>query len=296
MRTTLQELISTGDPIIADGAMGTMLFAAGLEHGGAPELWNVEKPDEIRKVHRAYIEAGSQIVLTNTFGGNSERLKMHNLQDRVAEFNTSAAELAGHEAEAAGHPVVVAGDIGPSGSLLEPYGDLSYDRAVEVFAEQAAALAAGGVDVLWIETMSDLNEVRAAVEGARKAAPELPLVTTMTFDTNGHTMFGVSPEKAIHELGTFDMLALGGNCGNGLAEIENVVQKMHDVNASVVLVAKANAGIPVLKNGVPVYDGTPEKMGDYAVRVRGLGATIIGACCGSTPDHVRAIAQAVKAK
>ncbi len=293
MRATLQELLASGQPIIADGAMGTMLIALGLRRGEPPELWNVEQAERVRSVHRGYIEAGAQIILTNTFGGNRLRLMLHRLENRVAELNRAAAALARAEADAAPHPVVVAGDIGPTGRLLQPYGDLAFEDAVAAFGEQAYALAEGGVDVLWIETMSDLEEVRAAVEGARRAAPHLPLVTTMTFDTGGRTMFGVTPEKALEVLGSFDVLALGGNCGNGPAEIEGVIEKMHAVNSHMVLVAKANAGIPHVEGDAIVYDATPEVMGQYAVRVRDLGACIIGACCGSTPEHIRAIARAL---
>lgn len=293
MKATLQDLLASGQPIIADGAMGTMLIALGLPRGAAPELWNVEQSERVRSVHRGYIEAGAQIILTNTFGGNRLRLMLHRLDARVAELNRAAAALARAEADAASHPVVVAGDIGPTGRLLQPYGDLSFEDAVAAFEEQARALAEGGVDMLWIETMSDLEEVRAAVEGARRAAPHLPLVTTMTFDTGGRTMFGVTPEKALETLGSFDVLALGGNCGNGPAEIEGVIEKMHAINSHVVLIAKANAGIPHLEGDAVVYDATPEVMGQYAVRVRDLGARIIGACCGSTPEHIRAIARAL---
>jgi 5-methyltetrahydrofolate--homocysteine methyltransferase len=293
MRTTLQELLASGQPVIADGAMGTMLFAHGLPRGGSPELWNVEEPERIRAIHRAYIEAGAQIILTNTFGGSRLRLSLHDLADRAAELNRAAAVLARAEADAAAHPVVVAGDIGPTGRLLEPYGDIAFDTAMEVFAEQARALVEGGADVLWIETMADLEEVRAAVEGARHAAPDMPLVVTMTFDTGGRTMFGVTPEKALQTIGGFDVLALGGNCGNGPAEIEGVISKMRAASPEAVLIAKSNAGMPRLEGGLPVYDATPEIMGEHAIRVHDLGANIIGGCCGSTPEHIRAIARAL---
>ncbi len=291
MKTTLQALLDSGRPIIADGAMGTMLFALGLEQGASPELWNVEHPEKVRSVHRSYIQAGAQIVLTNTFGGNRLRLALHDLADRAAELNQAAAQLARIEADAAPHPVVVAGSMGPTGGVLQPYGELAFDEAAAAFEEQARALVEGGVDVLWIETMSDLEEVRAAVEGARRAAPDFPLVTTMTFDTHGRTMMGVTPEQAVAALSAFDVLALGGNCGNGPDEIEAVITKMHAASPQTVLVAKANAGIPRLEGGVPVYDATPEAMAGYAQKLRDEGARIIGACCGSTPEHIRAIAR-----
>ena len=294
MKTTLNELLISDEFIIADGAMGTLLFDMGLEQGGSPELWNVEHPDRIREIHRAYIEAGAQIILTNTFGCNRLRLKLHRLSERASELNEAAARLARAEADAAQGPIVVAGDIGPTGNILLPYGDTEFDDMADAFEEQARGLVKGGVDVLWIETMSDLEEVRAAVEGARRAAPGFPLVTTMTFDTNGHTMMGVSPEKAYDVLSSFGVLALGGNCGNGVQEILTVIEKMAGEGSGAVLIAKANAGIPHLENGLPVYDATPDHMAEYAVKACQLGARIIGACCGSTPDHIRAISQALR--
>lgn len=288
----LESLLTSHDYILADGGMGTMLMGAGLEQGDPPEQWNVLHPDQVRAVHRGYIEAGAQIILTNSFGGSRFRLKLHGLQGRVAEFNRAAAEVARAEADAAPHDVVVAGSMGPSGELLRPLGTLTFEEARDGFAEQAAALTEGGVDVLWIETMSDLREVQAAVEGARSVS-DLPVVTTMTFDTHGHTMMGVSPVKALEALREFQPLALGGNCGNGPAEIEGVIQAMHSADPNVVLVAKSNAGIPELVNGEIVYSGTPEVMAGYALRVRDLGARIIGACCGSTPAHVQAMAEAL---
>jgi methionine synthase I (cobalamin-dependent) len=294
MRTSLNELLNTQQVIVADGGMGTMLFSLGLTRGSAPELWNVERPEAVRSIHAGYIKAGAQIILTNTFGGNRLRLDNHGFSSRVVEFNQAGAKLACAEAAAARAPVTVAGSIGPTGQMLSPLGDLEFDDAVAVFEEQAAALAEGGVDILWIETMSDLEEVRAAVEGCRHAAPYIPRVTTMTFDTHGRTMMGVTPEKAVTTLHEFGVVALGANCGNGPDDLETVIEYMHNTDASAVLVAKANAGLPKMVNDVAVYDATPQLMADYALRVRAHGARIIGSCCGSTPDHIAAIASALK--
>ncbi len=294
MRTSLSQLLESHSVIVADGGMGTMLFALGLQRGSAPELWNVGHPDAVRSVHSRYIGAGAQIILTNTFGGSRIRLAIHGLEERMAEFNRAGAQLAGMEAEQAAHPVVVAGSIGPSGQMLTPFGDLEFEDAVQVFAEQAAALAEGGADVLWIETMSDLQEVHAAVEGCRQRAPQLPLVTTMTFDTHGRTMMGVKPEQAIKTLSDYGVIALGANCGNGPDELEAVIEKMHQTQPETVLVAKANAGMPHMEGDTPVYEATPDVMAEYALRVHKLGARIIGSCCGSTPDHIAAIASALK--
>jgi methionine synthase I (cobalamin-dependent) len=288
----LEQLLETNDYLVADGGMGTMLMAAGLEQGDPPEMWNILHPDRIRAVHRGYIEAGSQIILTNSFGGTCFRLKLHKLQDRAYELNKAAAELARAEADAADHPVVVGGSIGPSGEIMEPVGALSFADAVAGFAEQAAGLAAGGVDVLWIETMSDISEVRAAVEGCRQAI-DLPVVATMTFDTNGRTMMGVTPAQAYAELSAMNLTALGGNCGNGPAEIEGVIQAMYATDQEYPFVAKSNAGIPEYVHGHLHYNGTPDVMADYAIKVRNYGARIIGACCGSSPAHIAAMAEAL---
>jgi 5-methyltetrahydrofolate--homocysteine methyltransferase len=295
MTNRFLKLLSSDGPILADGGMGTMLMAAGLLFGDPPEQWNVlpEKCGHVRAIHRGYLDAGAQIILTNSFGGTPFRLKLHNLQGQTFELNRAAAQLARAEA---GEAAVVAGSIGPSGELFEPMGALTYDAAVEGFAAQVAGLAAGGVDVLWIETMSDLKEVRAAVEGARRAAPDLPIVATMTFDTRGFTMMGVSPAEAIEALAALGVVAAGGNCGNGPAEIEAVIYAMRETQSDLPLIAKSNAGMPEIVDGQAVYSGTPDVMADYARRVRAFGATIVGACCGSTPAHVRAMREALHAQ
>ncbi len=293
MRRTLEDLLESHPVVLTDGATGTTLFSAGLIQGEPPESWNLERPDVILGLHRDYIHAGSQVILTNSFGGTHLRLSLHGLAERAREINRVAAELAGSEAAAAEQGVVVAGSMGPCGGILEPYGELSLEQVRDAFEEQAGALAEGGADVFWIETMSDLGEVRAAVAGARNAAPEIPVVVTMTFDTAGHTMMGVSPEQAISALMELGLLAAGGNCGNGPAEVETVIEKMHAEAPEAILVAKSNAGRPRLEAGSVVYDATPESMAIHAVRVRDLGARVIGACCGSTPDHLQAMAGAL---
>lgn len=290
-----EELLHSPGPVLLDGAMGTMLMDAGLEQGDPPEGWNVLHPDRVREVHRAYIKAGSRLLLTNSFGGTRFRLELHNLQDRVLELNQAAARIAHAEADAAPHSIVVAGSMGPSGQLMEPMGTLTYEGAKAAFAEQAAALAAGGVDVLWIETMSDLQEVKAAIDGARSVS-DLPVVATMTFDTHGRTMMGVKPEQAVEFLQRFNLSAIGGNCGNGPGEIEAVVTAMHAASPEIPLIAKANAGLPYWEGGELKYDGTPEVMGNYACRVHELGAKFIGGCCGNTPEHIKSMSAALKEK
>ncbi len=292
-KSKLDQLLATTDVVVLDGAMGTMLFAAGLVSGASPEEWNVAHPDRIRAVHRHYVDSGSHIILTNSFGGTRYRLKLHNLQERVLELNRAAAENARAEADAAGRLVLVAGSMGPTGELLKPMGNMEFDEAKAAFAEQAEGLVAGGVDLLWIETMSDLEEVRAAVEGVRSVT-DLPICATMSFDTNGRTMMGVTPARAVRTMKEWDLAAIGGNCGTGIAELENVIHAMHREAPDVRLIAKANAGIPQWRNNELIYDGTPPVMGQYAQRVRALGAQFIGGCCGNGPDHIAAIAGALK--
>lgn len=293
-KTTLADLLAAGGAVAADGGMGTMLMSLGLKPGDTPELWNVERADDVRGIHRGYIEAGAQIILTNTFGGNRHRLQHRNLEDRVAELNRAAAGLARAEADGAEFPVAVGGSIGPSGKMMTPLGDLTHEDAVATFEQQAGALVEGGVDVLWVETMSDLNELKAAVEGCRKAAAGFPLVATMTFDTRGHTSMGVSTQAAVEAYEEMGLLAFGGNCGNGPKEIEGVIQEMRNMSPDAVLIAKSNAGMPRMEGDRQVYDATPEVMAEHALRVRDLGARIIGACCGSTPDHISAMAKALR--
>lgn len=290
MKTNLETLLASGLPIAADGGMGTMLFAAGLAQGAAPELWNADRPDEVRKIHVAYAAAGAQIILTNSFGGSRVRLALHQLGSRATELNTAAARLARAAADAAPKPVLVGGSIGPTGVMMEPMGELTWDEAVSAFEEQARALAAGGVDLFWIETMADLEEVRAAMTGCRNSGFDLPMVATMTFDSKGRTMMGVRPEQAAAAFREMGLAAFGANCGNGPAEIEGVIEKMKQAYPDAVLVAKSNAGLPRMVEGRAVYDAGPDEMAQYALTVRGLGARIVGACCGSTPEHIHAIA------
>lgn len=295
MSAKWQSLLAQPGTILADGAMGTMLFEAGLQFGDPPEVWNVAHPDRVRAVQRAYLDAGSQILLTNTFGGNRFRLGMHNLQARVPELNRTAAIITRAEVDASGKSAVAAGDIGPSGEILAPLGTLEYAQAVDGFAEQAAALIAGGVDVIWIETMSALEEAQAAFAGVRRVAPDIPIITTMTFDTRGHTMMGVSPEQAVTALHKLGATAVGGNCGNGPDELLAVIQKMRAAAPEVALVAKSNAGVPQLVQGKAVYGATPETMAACAAEMRAAGARIIGGCCGNTPAHLSAMAAALRA-
>ena len=287
--TRWDDLLARPGAILADGAMGSELMAQGLELGAAPEGWNVAHPERVATVHAGYAAAGSQVLLTNSFGASRFRLERHGLADRLDELNRAAASVA----RAAAPGALVAGDIGPSGLMLAPLGPLSVAAAREGFAAQARALVAGGVDLIWIETMADLAEAAAAVTGVQDVAPGLPVVVTMTFDTKGRTMMGVRPEQAVKELSRLGVAALGANCGNGPAEMLEVLDRMVAVAPAVPLVVKANAGMPRLVEGRAVYDAGPEVMAQYATAAQQRGARIIGACCGSTPDHLAAMATAL---
>jgi 5-methyltetrahydrofolate--homocysteine methyltransferase len=284
------ERLSTKKVLIADGATGTMYQAAGLKSGAAPEEWNITNPDKVQAVYRAYLRAGSDIILTNTFGGTSIKLGKFDLADRVKEFNRTSAALA---REAAGQEALVMGDLGPTGDLMEPMGTLTYEKAVKAYAEQAEALAEGGVDAILVETMADLSEARAAIEGA-KSATELPVVCTMSFDTPLHTMMGVSPRQAMEGLYPLGLAAIGANCGSTLEDTEQVIIQMKEANPQAVLMAKPNAGLPRMEGDRAVYDVTPAEMAEFARRFVELGVKIVGGCCGSTPEHIAAIAAALK--
>ena len=281
----LRRRLQDREILVADGATGTQLMAAGLTPGTAPELWNIERPQRILALHRSYVDAGSQIIMTNTFGGNRVKLSRASLGQRVIELNQSAARLA---RESAGDRAFVAGDIGPTGELMAPMGRLTEDEAIATFAEQASALAAGGADVIWIESMMELGEARAAVIGARQST-ELPILCSLSFGPNSRTVMGLEAKVAAQELWPLGLDAIGANCGEGPDIIEDVLGQMAEVLPNEPLIAKPNAGVPQLVDGRLTYDMSPP---DLAARVAGyvhLGARIIGSCCGSTPAHIAAI-------
>ncbi|MHA6267932.1 betaine--homocysteine S-methyltransferase [uncultured Aliiroseovarius sp.] len=296
MADALTKLMTERDWLMADGATGTTLFNMGLTSGDAPELWNVEQPDNIRALYRGAVEAGSDIFLTNTFGGNASRLKLHDAQNRVRELNSAGAALGREIADASGRTVVVAGSIGPTGDIMEPMGSLTFDSAVEMFHEQAEGLKEGGADVLWVETISAPEEYKAAARAAELA--DMPWCGTMSFDTAGRTMMGLTSADLAQMVETLPKppLAFGANCGVGASDLLRTVLGFAAQGSERPIIAKGNAGIPKYVDGHIHYDGTPELMAEYAVLARDCGATIIGGCCGTTPDHLRAMRAALETR
>lgn len=292
---TLAQRLASGEPLVGDGAMGTALQGAGLDDGGAPELWNVDHAEVVAAILRSYAEAGATLLTTNTFGGSRPRLEMHGLEDRVHELNSAAARLARTVADDF-DDVFVLGDVGPLGDLMEPMGTLTPERAVELFTEQISALVDGGVDGILIETMSDLSEVEAAITAAQQVDPDLPVLATMSFDTNLRTMMGVKPGVAVTHLAALGVRAAGANCGRGTQEATVIVTEMVEARPEgLLLMAQPNAGLPKLVGASFEYDGTPEEMAEFTRAMRALGVDILGACCGSTPEHIRAIRASVSA-
>jgi 5-methyltetrahydrofolate--homocysteine methyltransferase len=296
MTDALTKLLNSRDWLLADGATGTNLFNMGLESGEPPEFWNVEKPENIRKLYKGAVDAGSDIFLTNSFGGNASRLKLHQAQGRVTELNRIAAELAREVADAAGRPIVVAGSVGPTGEIFEPMGTLTHASAVEMFHEQAEGLKAGGADVLWIETISAPEEYRAAAEAAKLAG--MPWCGTMSFDTAGRTMMGTTSAAMVEMVEKLDYppLAFGANCGVGASDLMRTMLGFVAQGSERPLIAKGNAGIPKYHDGHIHYDGTPELMAEYAVLARDAGVKIIGGCCGTMPEHLKAMRAALETR
>ena len=280
--------------LLADGATGTNLFAMGLVSGEAPEIWNVQHPDRVRRLHQDFVDAGSDIVLTNSFGCNRRRLALHEMEARTHELNRLAAEHGRVVADAAGRKVLVAGSVGPTGDLFVPLGALTEDEAVDIFAEQMEGLKAGGADLLWIETMSSFEEIRAASRAAARVG--MPYTVTASFDTAGSTMMGITPVALIETATGFDPApeAVGANCGVGASDLLASILQMTEARPGATIIAKGNCGIPQVLGDQIVYTGTPSLMGDYARLALDAGAKILGGCCGTTPEHVRAMRQALE--
>lgn len=288
----LADLLAEKRPLLADGATGTNLFAMGLEAGDTPETWNDIHPEKIRKLHQDFVDAGADIILTNSFGGNARRLMLHKLEHRVKELNAEAAKIARNIADHAGRPVIVAGSIGPTGDLFAPLGPITEDEAVDVFAEQMQGLVEGGADVMWIETMSAPEEMRAAVRAAQRVG--VPCTLTASFDTAGRTMMGLSPAAFppfAAELAAAP-IAVGANCGVGAADLVASILAMKS-SSELPIIAKANCGIPQWHGDHIHYSGTPELMADYTSLALDAGASIVGGCCGTSALHLAAMRRAL---
>ena len=296
MADALSKLLATRDWLMADGATGTNLFNMGLSAGDAPEMWNVDHPDRIKALYAGAVDAGSDIFLTNTFGGNGSRLKLHNAQGRVRELNRVSAAIGREVADASGRTVIVAGSVGPTGEIFEPMGTLTHARAVEMFHEQAEGLKEGGADVLWVETISAVEEYKAAAEAARLAG--MPWCGTMSFDTAGRTMMGITSAAMVEmvEKLAYPPIAFGANCGVGASDLLRTVHGFTAQGTQRPIIAKGNAGIPKYHDGHIHYDGTPELMANYAVLARDSGVRIIGGCCGTMPEHLRHMRAALETR
>jgi 5-methyltetrahydrofolate--homocysteine methyltransferase len=293
MTNVFKTLLASGNPILADGATGTNLFNMGLMSGDAPELWNDEHPDKIKTLYKGAVDAGSDLFLTNSFGGNASRLKLHGAEKRAHELSRISAEIGREVADASGRTVVVAGSLGPTGEIMEPIGALSHSSAVEMFHEQADGLKAGGADVLWLETISAPEEYIAAAEGFALAG--IDWCGTMSFDTAGRTMMGVTSAdmvKMVEKLPN-PPLAFGANCGTGASDLLRTVLGFAAAGTTRPVIAKGNAGIPKYHDGHIHYDGTPELMADYAALARDCGAQVIGGCCGTMPEHLEKMREAL---
>lgn len=291
MANPFLELLQTGNVLVTDGASGTNLQGHGLPPGTPPDEWVFENPQAVQSLHRDFIQAGANIILTDSFGGTRLRMRTSQYAERAPELNFRAAELARQVADPAG--VLVAGSMGPSGSLLKPYGPLTVEEIVATFTEQAKALSEGGVDFLLIETQFSLEEAQAAVEGARQAS-QLPIVVSFSFDRGLRTMMGVKPEQVVETFKPYNLAAMGANCGKSLDFMEQVINAMAALIPGVPLWAKPNAGLPIPGTSPTEYDVNPKQMGQYARRFVQAGARLVGGCCGTTPEHIRGIAQAVK--
>ena len=291
--TGFDALLQEKKVLLADGATGTNLFAMGLQSGEAPERWTLDHPDKIQALHSSFVEAGSDLFLTNTFGGTRYRLALHGLDTDTKAVNLKAAQLAKQVAQSAGRPVIVAGSVGPTGELIEPLGKISFDDAKAAFSEQIEGLVEGGVDVIWIETISAPEELRAAVEAAQQF--DLPVCATMSFDMSGRTMMGLTPAQLVTMADELELDGFGANCGVGVSDLMGSVlaMKAEPRAAQTPVIAKANCGIPRFQDDKIVYDGTTDVMADFAVLARAAGASVIGGCCGTTAQHVRAMRDAL---
>jgi 5-methyltetrahydrofolate--homocysteine methyltransferase len=284
---SFSDLLAERPVLLADGATGTNYQDMGIEPGVAPEEWVFDAPDKVRDLHRRFAEAGADLVLTCTFGATTPRLADGPLAGRTIELNIRAAELA---REAAGDDRLIAGSMGPTGQLVEPYGLLTRDVCRAAYAEQAKALADGGVDLLVLETFFALEEALWAIEGTQSAT-DLPLVASFSFDQGMHTMMGLSPTEVVAAVEPLGVAALGANCGRSLHDTDGIVAEFLAASPGLPLWVKPNAGVPRIVGDAVVYDADPEMLAEHVRAYVDQGARIVGGCCGSTPEHIAAIAR-----
>lgn len=293
VRSSLDDLLSSRPVLLADGATGTNFFEMGLEAGEPPEFWNVDRPEKVESLHQRFVDAGADIILTNTFGCNRHRLALHSAEGRVGELANAAATIARRVADEESRPVVVAGSVGPTGELFAPLGALEHVGVVATFREQIEGLLAGGADVAWIETMSAAAEVRAAAMAAIEAG--MPYTATCSFDTAGRTMMGLPPSAlgGVFEDLPVPPVAYGANCGVGAPDILASLLELTVTSDGTSAICKGNCGVPKFQGVDIVYSGTPELMARYAVLAVDAGARIVGGCCGTSPDHLAAMRVAI---
>ncbi len=296
MTNALSKMMTTRDWILADGATGTNLFNMGLSSGDAPEMWNDEHPDRINTLYSMAVDAGSDLFLTNSFGGNAARLKLHGAQKRARALSRIAAEIGREVADTRDRDIIVAGSVGPTGEIMAPMGELTHELAVEIFHEQAEGLKEGGADVLWLETISAPEEYKAAAEAF--ALADMPWCGTMSFDTAGRTMMGLTSADMSSMVEKLDNppMAYGANCGVGASDLMRTVLGFVAQGNERPVIAKGNAGIPKYVDGHIHYDGTPDLMADYACLARDAGAMIIGGCCGTMPEHLSKMRAALETR
>ena len=283
------DLLAERPVLLADGATGTNYQNMGIEPGVAPEEWVVDAPEKVQELHRRFVDAGSEIVLTCSFGGTSLRFADERLAGRAVEVNRRAAELA---REAVGNDVLVAGSLGPTGHLTEPLGPLTRDLAVATYAEQARALTDGGVDLLVLETFFSLDEGLWGLEGIQSAS-ELPLVVSYSFDQGTRTMMGLAPTQVVEAFAPLGIAAIGANCGKSLEDTDRIVEELVTAANGLPLWVKPNAGVPRMVGDSVIYDAGPEDLAAHVSNYVAAGARIVGGCCGSTPEHVAAIGRAL---
>ncbi|MGB7054254.1 MAG: homocysteine S-methyltransferase family protein [bacterium] len=288
----LLERLAAGNILVADGAMGTMLMERGLQIGQPPESFNLENIGVLEEIAREYLGVGADIIQTNTFGASRLKLSQYALEEKVEEINKNAVLAV---KKAAAERVYVSGSCGPTGEFLKPYGDIEPKQMVDVFVEQIGALIDAGVDVICIETMTDLQEATYAIKGARKVSSSIPVLATMTFDHTPkgfYTVMGVSIEEAAKGLEIAGADVVGSNCGNGIESMILIAQEFKK-HTNLPVMIQSNAGLPVLKADKVVYPETPDFMAEKAGELISLGVSIIGGCCGTTPAHIRALRGAV---